>query len=253
MTNPGDKDNPPRPLGRLNEHLLWQLEFLDASVERFDAGHETEAMRIATCLRILCHDTRNGTSLLTQLGLREATQFVDTSTPRSGVPSMPWRLLVHRLPFGHRPRLYAPAQAHGNDPDLRVSFLDWWNGVAFIYGADRFTRWDVIRYVANQDGGAHVDPNLGRAYLDLKTAGTALAGSHLTRLVRHPFWELLRQMAYEMQLTMVEASLPIEPPPVRERVGNKTTPAVITHTIYATTGDGQQVGPADDWYVTPGS
>ena len=229
----------------LQEHLLWQLDFLDASVARFDLLEEHEALRIAVCLRILLFDG-GGQSILTQLGVRKPMQFVDTSVPEAPSSPMPWRLLVFWLPEGGRARLYAPAQGHGNDPTRRVSFNDWWNGTAFVLDNLRFTRGEVIRFVANQDGGAHVDSQISEAFAQLRTAGTAKAGGHLTRLLRHPYWELLRQMAYEVQLTMAEA-MPGIAPKARER---NAGPGVIVSGVWFST-PGEEVALADNWYVPP--
>ena len=48
-----------------------QLGFIERSCRDFDAGHKDEAIRIATSLRVLFHDTNNATSLLTHLKAKQ--------------------------------------------------------------------------------------------------------------------------------------------------------------------------------------
>jgi len=47
--------------------LREQLEFVSRSAEAFDEGHKQEAVRIATALRVIFHDTKYSTSLVKHL------------------------------------------------------------------------------------------------------------------------------------------------------------------------------------------
>jgi len=53
VADPSDGES--RLVGLLNE----QLDFLQASCDRFDDGHRHEAKRIALSLRVLLHDTQD--------------------------------------------------------------------------------------------------------------------------------------------------------------------------------------------------
>ena len=46
-------------------------------------------------------------------------------------------------------------------------FNDWWNEIIFDDKKNKFTRHDIVTYVANQDGGAHVDSELDESYATL--------------------------------------------------------------------------------------
>lgn len=53
------------------------------------------------------------------------------------------------------------------DKDSRYfcyTFDDWWNEVIFDDKSNVFTRKDIILFVANNDGGAHVDPELKESF-----------------------------------------------------------------------------------------
>jgi hypothetical protein len=56
------------------------LGFLDRSARSFDDGHEDEALRLATTMRVLFHNTPLSTSLLKHLSMENTTML---STPRT--------------------------------------------------------------------------------------------------------------------------------------------------------------------------
>lgn len=240
----------PRSNTSVKEHLLWQLDFLDTSLERYDAGHEHEALRVAVALRILCHDAtpppgskaRASNSLLTQAGYKPLLQVPDTARDHLGNPTD--SLLVWELPPNHAPRLRAPVQRHDADTRGLLSFDEWWGGVAFAFGGVRYTRKELVLAVANADGGAHVDSDLPVDYHRLAVS-SGLYGATSTKglVVRTPVWELLRQIAYELQVATHDA-VPGGPVP-REKVFGKDGPsgwilgiqaAVVSDAPDATTG-----------------
>src|SRR5439155_3012869 len=65
----------------LAEKLRQQVGFLERSAALFDQGHKDEAMRLATIIRTLVHDTGASHSLLGQLGVKETISYLDTSEP----------------------------------------------------------------------------------------------------------------------------------------------------------------------------
>src|SRR4051812_4566282 len=60
---------------RLAEKFKEQLCFLERSCAAFDAGGEDEALRLATILRIIFHNTKMSTSLVAHLGLTGANML----------------------------------------------------------------------------------------------------------------------------------------------------------------------------------
>jgi hypothetical protein len=63
------------------EQYREQLSFLRSSAASYDVGEQPEAKRLALGIRILLHDTRHSTSLLTHLGIKERLPLVDTLPP----------------------------------------------------------------------------------------------------------------------------------------------------------------------------
>lgn len=59
----------------LKIHLSEQIGFLKTSSHLYDLGFENEAKRLAVTLRVLLSDTKNSTSLLTALDLKNKLFF----------------------------------------------------------------------------------------------------------------------------------------------------------------------------------
>ena len=65
----------------LRNHLCEQVQFLAASAAAFDNGHEGEAKRLATTIRVLVHDTKSSRSLLRQLNMKHTIRTQNTAHP----------------------------------------------------------------------------------------------------------------------------------------------------------------------------
>ncbi|MFH0887590.1 MAG: SEC-C metal-binding domain-containing protein [Planctomycetota bacterium] len=149
----------------LKRHLGKQVDFLETSADLFDKGAENEATRLATTIRILVHDTSQSHSLLSQLN-KKGIKFLDSSSKHNqkglsissgfvgtGMVSGKYVAMLDDLP-----------------PDVIkwVDFDTWWN-MPIITDRERnqLTRKTIILTAANQDGGAHIDPELDKPYHDL--------------------------------------------------------------------------------------
>jgi hypothetical protein len=166
-------------------HLDQQMKFLETSAKHFDEGEIAEAKRMATHIRVLVHDTKSSKSLLRQLELK-TTLFRDTrrrdlrDDPQlSKSPPLPkgcevqtgQSYTVHSAYFGlvesavgqHGPAFYAPLDKCVSHQLL--PFDEWWD--ALVFNTDdglSLTRRSLILTMADQDGGAHVDPELEAQY-----------------------------------------------------------------------------------------
>jgi hypothetical protein len=209
----------------LDRHLQEQVEFLRSSSEVFDHGKQSEAKRLATSIRILLHDTGSSRSLLRQLEVKESLQFVDTSHP----PDPPDKALgsgrfaqtrtrhagLSSIEFGGgHVRYTAPLASRAERVPL--SFNQWWKaGVVRDIKGHQFSRRDLVLGLAHLDGGAHVDPELDSAYAAL-TRSNSLGweygdgGTNLL-LAESPVLANVRQIAYEVLLTLERAGLIVSP------------------------------------------
>jgi hypothetical protein len=152
----------------LRAHLLRQLGFLWRSCRSYDEGHLEEALRIATVIRVLIHDTPASTSLLKHLG---AQNTLLSSTVSSHTDAMPvWMSGMGRL----RITATESARIPNLDPaalQVQMPAREWWGQVVYIYGQVRATRKSLVLGAANKDGGAHVDTKLNKEYEALMLGG----------------------------------------------------------------------------------
>ncbi|WP_419706213.1 hypothetical protein [Promicromonospora sp. NFX87] len=171
----------------LNENLQEQLDFIREDGERFDAGNPQYAKRIATSIRILVHETGASHALLGQLGklntlryLDTAGQFIETNMLATinlafmrGTVVAPGVLEPSYVPFlddyQFRTRLNRPTTSLGTFTEPAagryLQFEDWWNMTVVCDSSQTtFSRKDLVTALANQDGGAHVDPALKHTF-----------------------------------------------------------------------------------------
>ena len=147
--------------------------FLRRSAESYDAGEHAESKHLALHIRIMLHDTRQQTSLLTHLGIKERLPLLDTAPaePPPGVIQMDFGLCDCRMTTGTpgRVEFRAPLGQRADDRAYPPAcFADWSSRpVLNDTQSNDFSRSDLVLGVANQDGGAHIDATLKPAYAAL--------------------------------------------------------------------------------------
>lgn len=111
----------------LRSQLKNQFDFLRSSAKDYDEGRTNEAKRIATSIRVLVHDTKESTSLLTQLN-RKNILFYDTAKKPIPGNLISTPILVFLYCNGAEPTKYLPLLT--NSCVQKVNFDQWWNGIA---------------------------------------------------------------------------------------------------------------------------
>lgn len=190
----------------LKAHLKEQIEFLQRSAEAYDEGFKSEAKRLAVVIRLLLHDTKSSTSLLTQLK-KKNIKFYDTAydyDPRNLLSTMG---LIQTQVSTLNGAKYVPPLDDGS-PDRylkgKIPFDKWWNNKIVIAdtAGNKFTRKDLILAVCNKDGGAHIDQKLNKAYADLTRFGSLGEEYGLNGIdkgfVTDPELASIRQIAHEV-------------------------------------------------------
>lgn len=152
----------------LERELKEQIALLENACASFDSGLEPIGKHIALSLRVLLHQSGRAQSLLEQLGLRNG-YYYDTAgklNPRNMLTEC--NLVMHQITSdGAR---YLPLAAATGDlgGTKLVPFAEWWNAPVLKDNKGRiFNRRELVLNVADTDGGAHVDPTLDEAYMDL--------------------------------------------------------------------------------------
>lgn len=150
------------PVSELEQHLLSQIGYLQRSIGDFDGGQVDEYRRLALTIRVLAHESRTSRSLLGQLGLRGEIRAYSP-------PVNPNNLMTEFTVAGTRLTDvgigYFPVLKSAAAISRLVSFDAWWTE-AIIVDSERneLSRRDIVRAVADQDGGAHVDSDLDPVY-----------------------------------------------------------------------------------------
>jgi hypothetical protein len=206
----------------LEQHLIEQVSFIRRSARAFDDGDEAEAKRLATHVRLLVHDTRASNSLLGQLGLKDGIRYEDTTIRREVMPSglaawAPGTIVLHsgititQMNFGGpRPRVAFAAPLDDVAPERvgpPVDFAQWWEPVILTdTHGNSFSRKSFVLALANEDGGAHVDPELRESYAALVKVNSlgrmgAAPGEEMRPLLNIALASV-RQIAHELLLTL---------------------------------------------------
>lgn len=190
----------------LIDHWNEHLDFIRNSAEQFDNGKTSEAKRLATSLRVLFHETSQSHSLLHQTGNQNSILVLSSVHPYvSANLSSYWGLLKIS---GDQ---YVPVISESTSTKF-LSFDDWWNEIILDDKESVFTRKDVVWYVANQDGGAHVDPGLDVKYAKLakhNSLGWIFdTGTEQIPIKNNPALASVRQISHEVLVAdMIQKSV----------------------------------------------
>jgi len=170
----------------LRQHLIEQIKFLKKSFEDYMKWDVSEAKRIAHTLRTLLHD-KNSKSLLWQLNIKNI-DFLDTATDLEPKNLEDWRIQIMIQKHGlviirmwwnwtYCPKCEAPRE-YWNFTD----FNNRWNKFVIIdNNGNKFTRKDlVVDFLADKDGGSHVDPKIDEEYYKLTKNNAKAMGYSFT-------------------------------------------------------------------------
>lgn len=163
----------PFSTAQLLEKVVTQKGFIDASILAYDAGVETESLRMAVAVRVLVHQTKNSHALLAQIYDLNALALPNTGQafgPDKEV--LPNGILVHAGSFYRLALIHMSQDAVKFTPKLDeiadaplVGFSEWWGtpvlrqrGPRIDAPSRELSRRDVVLGLANLEGGAHVDP-----------------------------------------------------------------------------------------------
>jgi len=154
------------PLTDIEEEFRVQLKLLRKSCEEYDQGDEDEYRRIAVALRILLHDRGQSKSVAGQLGLKSVVfkAFSPPIDPNNLITEMP--MIMMGMSSARPQPHYRPVLNMCPTSGLRLlDFDQWWSELVFKSpGGITMDRAGMVMHVADQAGGAHVDPELDEVF-----------------------------------------------------------------------------------------
>lgn len=139
------------------------------SADAYDRGFNGEAKRLAVCIRVLLHDTNQSVSLFEQLKIKRKMSFVGSpnfNDPKNGISECDLTAMRIGNPPAYKPML---SNFPGGVDWAYLPFDTWWGEpVIRLPSKTTFTRKELILWLANKDGGAHVDPLLEERFQKLQ-------------------------------------------------------------------------------------
>lgn len=206
----------------LNTHLNEQLVLLSELVKLYDIGNAAMAKPMATVVRVLLHDTSVSKSLLGQLSLKDV-DFYNTAevrhTDQPGSQRVGSFSALIGVAFGGNESGYVPYLDNIAAESIRhVKFDEYWNEIIFEdQMKNTFTRADIVKFLANQDGGSHVGSGLDVRYQELSRRNSLgwKAGNDIEWIdIKGAELASMRQIAHEILRTFVDdyvAPVPKDP------------------------------------------
>jgi hypothetical protein len=191
----------PQTNEELERQFQEQLKFVRRSAEYFDQGEVSEAKRIAVSLRVLLHQTKQSHSLLTQTG-RTGQLFYSSIEPDDDDNILAYAPLVGLATTSSGATVVPRLDDFVSGTEQRIPFVAWWEQTAYRDKRDRkLSRRELTLTMANQDGGAHVDPGLDPRYHGLSRG----PGVDVQAFVGDEAWEFsgtelasVRQIGHEV-------------------------------------------------------
>jgi hypothetical protein len=185
-----------------NEQLQIQLRLIESACRNYDAGLHEAALHIAVALRVLIHETSNSHSLFGQLALRNSVKLLSTIPKFESEIKTTDNPITETFMFGVGIGPFGFAPHLGNSPYKHYLLVEeWWNEIVHEF-RQIFSRGDIILAAANQDGGAHIDPNPNQKTILLRDSiGTLTTTTSLgtqKRELTNPHFSLIRQFGFEI-------------------------------------------------------
>ncbi|MBN1141694.1 MAG: hypothetical protein JXB25_07885 [Deltaproteobacteria bacterium] len=190
----------------LRNELKKQLSFIETSCALYDKGNIYEALRIAVALRVIFHDTKKSTSILTQLDIKGKIRLITTIGSQmtheelAEIKASQNLFLMSHIPLMLTPLGVKPLLENHDSSEVTVA-EKWWNELVLI-NQTAFSRKDIVLVAANEDGGAHVEPKPSAKTKNLK----ASQGKFIIKrgfqqvskeLIEHHL-PIIRQIGYEV-------------------------------------------------------
>jgi hypothetical protein len=162
-----------RPKEQLLLKLREQMDLLHTSVTAFYNGHFAEALRIATSIRVLVHETGGSKPLLKLIRPDGLTLQIPAYTEGARLGEDEVILFAVGIRLGPATSVAPAVDVHSSHYSV-TTVGAWWERPVFRFQSKvgtqlTYSRKRVVLILANREGGAHVDPNEDPDYVRLIT------------------------------------------------------------------------------------
>jgi hypothetical protein len=203
------------------ELLKEQIEFILQACEQYDNGKFVSAKLLATYIRNLVHNTELSTSLLVHLQKQNTMKFYNTvDAPKNAVFFLGMVIIADVLKVVNaQSTSYETIFLPAFKPKILhskkwIDFNTWWNQKIIVSDRLTFTRAEMIKFMANQDGGAHVDEKVTEKYYKIVKATETMLYTTQKPLSEDPYqvgepikylhYAVVRQIAHELILSLIK-------------------------------------------------
>jgi hypothetical protein len=177
-----------------------QIHFLYKASELYDSGDWTSIKMASTPLRTLFYKQSGGPILIDRIPEVNQKLFYSSVEIQKGaimyngpISSIQY---INNLTNRFEP-VYVPILSDQLKEFHKIGFNNWIDGRLLIADGESFTRRELIKFVANQDGGGHVDNSLTDKYYHLvHNAHSDLLMPYNTK-ASNMHLALLRQVVHE--------------------------------------------------------
>ncbi len=189
---------------QLLEQLKQQLDALRLFANEYDNGKCFLYKDMAVRLRVLFHNTPNGRSksLCNQLNL-ETIELYDSAKLIDDLATNAIKAPLHFRFNVDNPLIFRPDLLPGL---FKSDFHYWWSKGPIIIDKYKkeFSRQTLVRYVTDNDGGAHVDIELPEQYYELSRgsgSGWSYQTAEKTEKSINPVPAIIREITHEVLQT----------------------------------------------------
>ena len=196
------------------EKLSEQCLIIQDCSKLFDEARTHMALPLATSLRVLLHSTQKSVGLLMAHGDIDNLSFLNTNTfsPTNLLASCGLLSIVAQVnENGVVQTQYCPFLSNYPPIAKESDFNDWWNEVILkTKGGSTKTRAQIIKMIANKDGGAHVENDEKEIQKLHKVKDGSSIGWEveqngvMTPIDTNIAYASLRQIAYEVLCTIAK-------------------------------------------------
>lgn len=161
------KHKPLNRIAKTDEELFKsfseQVDFLTSAAESYDSGYRSRIKMAMPAMRTLFYKQGDSDPLVKRISSLPLNHFISTTWNKGNEYLYTGPVFISKVISGtyrYFPNCYEPNM----QPEKKEPFDAWWSDIIMAANGESFSRWEIIKFLANQDGGSHVDDGLEAKY-----------------------------------------------------------------------------------------